>query len=129
MVEGQQEKGFQQLCFNGRCADHTNRLIGEDGSSFGNRPDIPRKFEVFQILQEIFGEQISAAQVCNVLFREVKIVDIIDQLFQTCHNGKAAVVRNFAEEHIEIGDLVLHGRVEIAVCHGQLVKVTEHGHV
>ena len=59
----------------------------------------------------------------------MEILDIVNQLAQARTDGEAALVRHVAEEHIEIGDMVLHLRLEIAVPHGQLIEVTEHGQI
>ena len=40
----------------------------------------------------------------------VRAVEIIDQLLHARHDGKAAVVRHMAEEHVEIGDGILVAR-------------------
>ena len=50
----------------------------------------------------------------------------MDQLLQSCKDGKAAAVRDIAEEHIEYRNLVLHSVEEISVGHGKLIVVGQH---
>ena len=59
----------------------------------------------------------------------MQLLDIPDQLLQSGADRKAAVVRHVAEKHIEICDAVLQPGLEIAVAHGQFVKVAEHTQV
>ena len=44
-------------------------------------------------------------------------------------DGKAASVRDRAEINVKIGDAIFEAGLEIAVAHGQLVEIAEHGHV
>ena len=44
-------------------------------------------------------------------------------------DGKAAAVRDRAEINVKIGDAIFEAGLEIAVAHGQLVEIAEHGHV
>ena len=60
---------------------------------------------------------------------ERKILEIVDELPDARHDGKAAVVGDMAEKHVEPRDLVAHTVFKIAVCHGQLVKVRQHGQI
>ena len=53
----------------------------------------------------------------------------MDQLLQTGKDGKATVVRDIAEEHIEHRYLVLHTVEEVTVGHGKFVVVGQHGEV
>ena len=60
---------------------------------------------------------------------EVQVLDVVDQLLQTCGDGEAAAIGHLAEKHVEIGDAVLAAGFKVAVAHGQLIKVAEHGHI
>ncbi len=51
------------------------------------------------------------------------------QLFQPRGDGEAAPVGHAAEKHVEVSDAVLHPLAEIAVGHGHLIKVKQHGQV
>ena len=59
----------------------------------------------------------------------MQVPDILDDLLQTRRNGKAAAVGTLAEEHIEIADAVLVAPLKVAVAHGQLIEVAEHGEI
>ena len=76
-----------------------------------------------------FAEQIPVPQVLDILLGEMQILDVLDDLFQTRSDGKAAAVGTPAEEQVEIGDPILVARGEIALGHGQFIKITEHGKV
>ena len=92
-------------------------------------PDIAGELEILQILQEGLGEEVPRPQVGDVLLREVELLDVADDLLQTGRDAEAAAVGAAPEEQIKVGDPVLVAVLEIAVGHGQLVEVTEHGQV
>ena len=85
--------------------------------------------EVPQIVQEFLAEQVSPAEIGDILLGEVQVLDVVDQLLQTCRDGEAAAIGHLAEKHVEIGDALLAAGLKVAVAHGQLIEVTEHGHV
>ena len=129
MVDGQQREGLDELGLDGRGAHHHQRLTGKHGGTLGNGVDIAGEAEVPQIVQKLLAEQIAAAEIGDVLFAEMQVFDVVDQLLQTGGDGEAALIGHLAEEHIEIGDAVLVSVAEVSVAHGQLVKVAQHGHV
>src|SRR5699024_373255 len=102
-------------------------LPGEDGGAFGHGPDVAGKAERAQIVQKFGGEGVFGAEICDVLLVEVQIPNVGDHLLQACGNGKAAAVGHAAEKDVKVTDLVGDAGLEIAVAHGQLVKVGEHG--
>ena len=85
--------------------------------------------EVLQIGQKFLAEKVPAPQIGDVLRREVQILNIINQLLQTSGDGKAAAIRHPAEKDVKVGDMILVTAFKVAIAHGQLVKVAEHGHV
>ena len=129
VVDGQQGERLDQLRLDGRCADHHQRLLGEHGRTLRNGVDIAGEVEVPQIVQKLLAEQVSPAEIGDVLLGEVQVLDVVDQLLQTCRDGEAAAIGHLAEEHVEIGDALLAAGLKVAVAHGQLIEVTEHGHV
>ena len=129
MVDGQQGERLDQLRLDGRGADHHQRLLGEHGRTLRNGVDIAGEAEVPQIVQEFLAEQVSPAEIGDVLLGEVQVLDVVDQLLQTCRDGEAAAIGHLAEKHVEIGDALLAAGLKVAVAHGQLIEVTEHGHV
>ena len=65
----------------------------------------------------------------SVLLVKVQILDVFDELLEARRDGKAAAVRDRAEINVKIGDAIFEAGLEIAVAHGQLVEIAEHGHV
>ena len=59
----------------------------------------------------------------------MQVLDILDGLLQTRRDGKAAFIGHLPEEQIKVCDLVLHAAFEVAVRHGQLIEIAEHGQV
>ena len=129
VVDGQQRKRLDELGLDGGGTDRHDRLLGEDGGPLGDCPDVAGEAEVLQVGQKLLGEQVPSPEVGDVLLVEVQVQDIADELIQARADGEAPLVRHVPEEHVEIGCAVLKARLEIAVAHGQLVKIAEHGHV
>ena len=69
------------------------------------------------------------AQVIDILLRERKLTQVIDELLHACHNGKSAAVRHSAEKHIKVADGILKTIGKIAVCHSDLIEIRQHGQV
>ena len=128
MVDGQQHHGFHQLRLDHRSAHRDNRLAREDRRPLRNGPHVTAEVEVAQIIEEGVAHALLFQQ-RKVRFAEGQILKIVDQLPDTGHDGKAAVVRHMAEKHVEPRDLVAHAVFKIAVCHGQFVKVRQHGQI
>ena len=129
VVKAQQDKGFDQLCFDCLGADGDHRLAGENGGAVGNGVNIAGKAEVLQILQKFLRENTASTEVRNILFVKMQILNVIDDLIKTCGNGKTALVGNAAEEGIKVGDTILVAVAEVAIAHRQLIKIAEHTQV
>ena len=71
----------------------------------------------------------SRTEVCDVLLVKAQVFDILHHLGQARRNGEAAPVRDGAVKHIEIAYAVGQTGLEIAVSHGQLIKIAEHGQI
>ena len=82
------------------------------------------ELEVLQVVQKFFYEAALGTEVLDVLVGEGQVLDVVHHLFQTCGDGETTLVRDGAEEHIKVGDAVSQRRLEVAVCHGQLIEVT-----
>ena len=126
MVDGEQQHSLQQLRLNHRSANDHDRLVGEDRCALRHSPDIALKVEVCKIVQKLLAENSSAAQIVDILLIELQILHIVDELLQACKDGKAAIVRDFPEKHIEYRNGILLAALKIAVRHGQLIEVDEH---
>ena len=129
MVDAQKQERLNQLGLDGRGPDRDDRLLGEDRRSLRHGPDVAGEAEIGQILQEFLAEQVPATEIFNVLRVKMQVPDIPDNLLQTRRNGKAAAVGTLTEEHIEIADAVLVAPLKVAVAHGQLIEVAEHGEI
>ena len=129
MVNGEQQEGFEQLGLDGRGADDHDGLAREHGRPLRHGVNIAGEAEGAQIFQKFLAENALAAQVRNVLLVKVQILDVFDELLEARRDGKAAAVRDRAEINVKIGDAIFEAGLEIAVAHGQLVEIAEHGHV
>ena len=126
VVDGQQEIGLDKLCLGCGGAHRDDRLTGEDRRALGDGVDVAGEAEGLQLFEKGLVEYIFAAEIGNILLREVNVFNVFDELLKPCGNGKAAAVRDVAEEHVEVGDAVRHAGAVVAVCHRQLVVVAEH---
>ena len=69
------------------------------------------------------------AQVINIPLGKMQGLQVFDHLLQPSRNGKAAAIWNFAKEQVKAGQGVLPAVAKIAVGHGQLIKIGEHGKI
>ena len=129
MIDGKKRKGLNELGLNGRSAHRDQGLPWKDRGALGDGVNVAGKAEILQIGQEALVKELAAPEILNVLLGEVEIFNIVNELLQSRHDGKAALIRYRAEKHIEIGDTILVAVFEITVAHGQLIKIAEHGHV
>ena len=129
VVDGQQQEGLQQLGLDGGGPDGEDGLVGEHRGSFGDGVDVAGEAEVCQVVQKSLVEHVPAAEVLDVLRLKVEVLDILDDLLQPGGDGIAALVGHAAEVQVKVGDPVLVAGLEIAIAHGELVEVAQHGHV
>ena len=129
MVDAQQQECFDELSLNGRGANSDDGLLGEHRSALRNGPDIAGKLKIRQIIQEFLAKQIAATQIFNILRIKPQLLNVLDDLLQTSRNGKAAAIGTTAVEKVKIRDAVLVALFKIAMCHGQLIEVAEHGQI
>ena len=129
MVDAQQDVGLDQLGLDGRRPDSDDGFSGEHGGSFGYGPDVAGEPEIGQIGQEFLAEDLAAPEIFDIFRVKMQVLHILDDLLQTCGNGESAPVRTLAEEHIKIGDAVLIAVCEIALAHGQLIEIAQHGQI
>ena len=59
----------------------------------------------------------------------MQILDVVNDLLQTGSNGKAAAIGAAPEEQVKIGNAVPVAVRKIALAHGQLIEIAEHGKV
>ena len=80
-------------------------------------------------MQKCFGETAAAAQVFDIFIGKVQVFKIVDQLFNACHDGITAAIRHATEKHVKICAAIRDPFFKIAMCHGKLVKVGQHGQI
>ena len=106
VVDDIEDCGLDKLCFHDRSDNFDKRLSWEYDSSFRNCVDISGKTESAQIFQEIFFKNIKTSEVINIFCFKVKILDILDHLFQTCCDREASPAWIDTIEHVEDNSLV-----------------------
>ena len=127
MVDRQQKHRFEQLrLYRGTFYRH-ERFVREDRRSLGHGVNVAIKFEIREILQKFLAELVLGAQIFDVILAEMELFQKFYHLRKPRRDGKSAVVGNFSEKHIEICNIVLHSALIIAVRHGELIKVAQHG--
>ena len=124
----QQRHRLDELRLDRGASDHDDGFVGEHRRALGHRPDVAGEFEMTQVIQEFVAESL-LFQERQIVFRELDVLQIVDEGFEACRDDVAAVFGISAVEQVEINDLIAHPFQKIAVCHGQLVKVGEHGEV
>ena len=129
VVDGQKDHRLDKLRLHHRPGNRHDRLTREDGRALGHRPHVALELEMGQVVQKLLVKTAAAAQVIDVLLCKVQVLKIMYELLHARHHGIAAAVRHPAEKHIEIGAPVAHPFLEIAVGHGELIKVGQHGQV
>ena len=129
MVQGQQQERLDELGLDGRGADRQDRLMREDWRALGHRVDIPGEAEGPQVVQKRLVKHAAAPEIGKIRLGKVQVVDIVDHLLQARRDGKAALIRAAAEKDVKIGDGIGHAVDKIAVAHGQLIKIAEHGQI
>ena len=129
MVDAEQKIGFDELRLDSGGTHRQNRLSGEHRRALRHCPDVAGEAEIGKIIQELLTEHIAAAQVGNILLRKMQILDILDNLLQTCRDGEAAAVGTAAEKQVKIGNPVAVAGGKIALTHGQLIEIAEHGQI
>ena len=79
-------------------------------------------------MKEVFAEDTQPSQIIDVFIREVQILDIIYDLFQSGHDGISAFVRILPEEHVK-DDSFVFLCLKIALHHSQLIEICEQGEI
>ena len=129
MVDEKQQHSFDELRLYRRSAHGKQRLRREHGSTLRDSPDIAGESEIPQIIKESFAEYFFPAEVLDILLREVQSLNVVYHLLESGADGVAAAVWHLAEEYIEICDAISVLGVKVAVAHGELVEIAQHGAV
>ena len=85
--------------------------------------------KILQAVKKIFAENFLPAQIINVLRAELHILDVLNDLFKTGEDCKAAAVRVATIEHVEHHTGIFAAVDEVAVCHCHFIKIHHHGQI
>ena len=91
--------------------------------------DIARKAEIAQRRDELRVEQVQGREVVQRVLIEAQVFYVVDELLQPGHDGVLRDVPRVAIEHIEHGAVVAHAALLVAIHHGELVKIRQHGKI
>ena len=128
MIYRQQHHRLDELRLDDGAFDLDYRLAGEYRGALGHRPHIAGESEVCKVVEEILAEAL-ASQIVDIFLAEAEISEIIHKLLNAGHNHITAAVGHGAEKHIKICNGILKSVFEVAVRHGQLIEIAEHGQV
>ena len=129
VVDGQKRKGLEQLRLDRGRAHNDHRLLGEHGRALGHGVNITAEAEVGKIVEKLLAEDAARAEIGDIPLVKVQILDIVDQLVEAGGDGVPAAVRHGAEINVEIGYAILESGFQVTIAHGQLIEITEHGHI
>ena len=90
VIDDIEDRGLHQLRLHDRRDDLDDGLAGEDQGTFRQCVDAAGEFELRQVREEILVENIQAAQIFDILFGEVQLLDVFDELFDAAENGVGA---------------------------------------
>ncbi len=129
MIDGEQNHGFHHLCLDDGPLHLDNGLPRENRRPLRYGPDIALKLEMTKVVKKTGIEMTKFFQVSQILFTEMQIGKVFDQLLHSRHDGKATPLGNVTEEHIKDSGGIHHSLLEIGVRHGQFIKIRQHGQV
>ena len=129
VVQGEQQEGFNKLCLDGGGPDRKQRLTRENRGALRHGPDITGETEGAEKVQKILAEAALGPQISQVLLVKMQLLNVFNDLGQTGGKRKARLVGHRTVEYVKIADTVLQSGLKVAVCHCQLVKVTQHGQI
>ena len=129
VVDLQQNGRFDDLRLDQRRDHRHHRRVGIHHRALAQRVEVAGEAEMAQVVEEALVKNALRAQKGYVVLGKVQAADVLHHLRQPREDGEAAVVGVFAVKHVERDTRVAHPVAEIAVGHGQLVKVHHHGKV
>ena len=129
MVQGQQGVGLHQLGLDQGAPDGDDRLVGEDWGPLRNGPDVAAEPEVPEVLEKPFPKASPAPEVVQVLLGKAEVLEVLDYLLQPRADGKSPRLRHPAEEEVKDHVAVPRPALQVAVGHGKLVKIRQHGKI
>ena len=84
MVDGQQDHGFDKLCWIIGPATVTRGSPGKHRRTLGYGPYVAFKLKIAQIIEKGLREALAAAKICNILLGKMQVVEVFNQLFHAC---------------------------------------------
>ena len=123
----QQEPGYD---FEQRFTSLTYKLCDDDADNLSEMAD--EQATIAEDLSWIAykNQFFSAILIAGDRFKNTSMISSSvgkgKNLLKTCTDSKTAVIGNASVEYVKVGDSVSHTRLEISVCHSQLVIVAEH---
>ena len=103
-------------------------FAGEHHRPFGHRLDVAGEPEIFERREELLAEDAERREIGDVLRRKVQLAYILDRLLET-RRHRVGVAAPAAVKEVERRAAHVHAALEIAVRHGQLIEVGEHGEI
>jgi hypothetical protein len=117
-------KGLDELGLGYRPGDLEDGLVGEDGSSLGDRIDVAGEPEVLEPLEKVRREPVQRRQVIERLSGEAKRLQVSKDVVEPAGEQIVAGLRETAGEQAEHG-LFLHPLPPVRLEHRELIQVGE----
>ena len=132
-VDEVEERRLDELRVEDRPPHADEGLVGEHDRALGDRVDVAAQAQLAQLAQEgrveerpaVVAEE--AAQVGDVLGREVEAGQVVESAGEAAGHREAAAEGVSPEEEVEHGLLLRPARVTVGLGHGQLVQVRREG--
>ena len=129
MIDDIQDRSFYKLGFHDGSDHLDKRLSRKNDCSLRNGINITRETEICQIVEKIRIENTKTGKVTNIMVGKVKILDVFYKLLQSGGNGITAVTGIVAVKGIKDNSFVAVLVLEVALHHGELIKISEQGQV
>lgn len=105
MVDAEEHHCLHELSLHYRAFDGDYRLAREYRSTLRDSINIAAEFKIGEVIEKLLGEA-SAAQIFDILGRELQPLEVFAQLLDAGHDDISAAVGHLAEEHIEVRDSI-----------------------
>jgi len=97
--------------------------LGKKNGSLRHRVHVPGKPEFFQGIHKIFSEKSAVPHPLQILGGDLQILQVVQNLLKTRGQQEPAFDRKLADIKFKHGGVV-HVLIEIALHHGELIKVS-----
>jgi hypothetical protein len=99
--------------------------MGKDDRTLLNRPKVACESEIFQVVNEIVGEDTKSLEIRKILSAEMEILYIFDQVREAGEDAIPTVVRDLPKKIIKVCPLMGFSRLDISSHHGELIEVRQ----